>query len=123
MLAKEEEKLVQTHQTSYFKQNVRFCIWLHHFCRSSFSDLCQSKHSKDERFRAVEKMRDKEELFKDFIAEVRRREKEESRSLKEKVRRAVYSKWGDIVHSYKAHSDLVLGKSYNEGKFNHKDSM
>jgi transcription elongation regulator 1 len=56
--------------------------------RSSFSDLCQSKYAKDERFRAVEKMRDKEDLFKDFIAEIRRREKEESRSQKEKVSRS-----------------------------------
>ena len=30
-------------------------------------------------------MRDKEDLFKDFIADLRRKEKEESKNLKEKV--------------------------------------
>ena len=52
--------------------------------RSSFSDFA-SKFSKEERFRGIDKMRDKEDLFKDYIADLRRREKEESKNLKEKV--------------------------------------
>ena len=53
-------------------------------CRASFSDFA-AKYSKEERFKGIEKMRDRESIFNDYVSEVRRREKEESRSLKEKV--------------------------------------
>ena len=33
-------------------------------------------------------MRDKEDLFKDFVADLRRKEKEESKNLKEKVQQS-----------------------------------
>ena len=59
-------------------------------------------------------MRDKEDLFKDVIAEIRRREKEESRSQKEKVRRATrkidreirgrHRQWLITIHT---HSDWL----------------
>ena len=52
--------------------------------RASFSDFA-AKYSKEERFKGIEKMRDRESLFNDFVQEVRRKEREESRSLKEKV--------------------------------------
>ena len=57
-------------------------------CRSSFSDFA-SKFAKDERYRGVDKVRDKEDLFKDFVSELRRKEKDESRMLKDKVRTSV----------------------------------
>ncbi|KAJ8896312.1 hypothetical protein PR048_001656 [Dryococelus australis] len=44
--------------------------------RSSFSDFAQ-KHGKDERFKNIEKMRERESLFNEFLLEVRKREKEE----------------------------------------------
>ena len=52
--------------------------------RSSFSDFA-SKYSKDERYRGIDKVRDKEDIFKDYVSELRRKEKEESRHQKEKV--------------------------------------
>ena len=52
--------------------------------RSSFNDFA-SKHGKDERYRGVDKLRDREDLFKEFVSELRRKEKEESKEKKEKV--------------------------------------
>lgn len=55
------------------------------FCfRSSFSDFAQ-KHGKDDRFKGIEKMRDRESLFNEYILEVRRREKDEKVQKKETV--------------------------------------
>lgn len=53
-------------------------------CRSSFSDFAQ-KHGKDDRFKGIEKMRDRESLFNEYILEVRRREKDEKIQKKETV--------------------------------------
>lgn len=53
--------------------------------RSSFSDFCR-KYSKDERFLNVEKMREKEAAFNDYISDLRRKEKEEKSVQKEKLR-------------------------------------
>ncbi len=44
--------------------------------RSSFNEF-SSKYGKDERFKNIEKMRERESLFNEFILEVRKREKEE----------------------------------------------
>lgn len=52
--------------------------------RSSFSDFAQ-KFGKDDRFKGIEKMRDRESLFNEFILEVRRREKDEKIQKKETV--------------------------------------
>lgn len=54
------------------------------FVRSSFSDFAQ-KLGKDEKFKGIEKMRDRESLFNEFILEVRRREKDEKIQKKETV--------------------------------------
>lgn len=52
--------------------------------KSSFSDFA-AKYSKDERFRNIEKMRERESLFDEFLLEVRRREKEEKAARREQV--------------------------------------
>lgn len=52
--------------------------------RSSFSDFA-SKYGKDERFKAIEKMREREGIFSDFVSDLRRKEKEEKSQQKEKV--------------------------------------
>lgn len=57
--------------------------------RSSFSDFCSSRHSRDSRFKAIEKMRERENLFSDYIDELRRKEKEEKHQRKEQVRRYI----------------------------------
>lgn len=53
--------------------------------RSGFSDFAR-KYSKDERFSNIEKMREKEQLFNDFIMELKKREKEERAREKDKLR-------------------------------------
>lgn len=42
------------------------------FClRSSFSEFA-ARHGKDERFKAVEKMREREQMFTEFLGELKR---------------------------------------------------
>uniref|UniRef100_A0A0N4WJE9 WW domain-containing protein n=1 Tax=Haemonchus placei TaxID=6290 RepID=A0A0N4WJE9_HAEPC len=61
-----------------------------HFCTliglSSFSSF-GSKFGKDPRFKAVEKMRDREDLFNEFVGELHKKEKEERREKKEKAKK------------------------------------
>ncbi|VDM30652.1 unnamed protein product [Hydatigera taeniaeformis] len=52
--------------------------------KSSFSDFA-SKYGRDERFKGIEKSRERESLFQVFLSDLRRREKEKS-SLKDKVK-------------------------------------
>jgi transcription elongation regulator 1 len=52
--------------------------------RSSFPDF-SSKHQKDERYKGIEKMRDRESYFNEYIQELRKKEKEESKAKKEQV--------------------------------------
>lgn len=52
--------------------------------RSSFSDFAQ-KHGRDERFKNVEKMRERESLFNEYLLEVRKKEKEEKTAKREQV--------------------------------------
>lgn len=56
-----------------------------HTHRSSFSDFA-FKYSKDERFKSVEKMREREQLFTDYLAELKKvsKHKEEQKSSKSK---------------------------------------
>ena len=52
--------------------------------RSSYSDFA-AKYGKDERFKGIDKTRERELIFNDFVSELRHKEKEESRTLREKV--------------------------------------
>lgn len=54
-------------------------------CRSSFSSFA-SKWGKDSRFKGVEKMREKEDIFNEYVQELYKKEKEERKEKKEKVR-------------------------------------
>jgi len=62
---------------------------IHLLCsfRTTFNEF-SPRHSKDERFRAVEKIRDREAWFHEYIQELKTQEKEGSNrhSDKEKVR-------------------------------------
>uniref|UniRef100_A0A095A836 Transcription elongation regulator 1 n=1 Tax=Schistosoma haematobium TaxID=6185 RepID=A0A095A836_SCHHA len=51
--------------------------------KSSFGDFT-SKFSKDDRFKAIEKSRDREAMFQDYLVELRKREKEDKHREKEK---------------------------------------
>ncbi|VEL31021.1 unnamed protein product [Protopolystoma xenopodis] len=52
--------------------------------RSSFADF-SSKYCKDERFKGIEKMRERESIFQDFLADLRHREKEDKHKERELV--------------------------------------
>lgn len=52
--------------------------------RSSFSDFAQ-RFAKDERFKGVEKMREREGLFNEYLIDVRKREKDEKIQRREQV--------------------------------------
>ncbi|KAM7360322.1 uncharacterized protein ACRADG_004837 [Cochliomyia hominivorax] len=54
--------------------------------KSSFSDFCQ-RFGKDERYKAIEKVRERESLFNEYLLDVRRREKEEKQLKKEQIRK------------------------------------
>lgn len=53
--------------------------------RVTFSEFCQ-KFSRDERFKRIDKMRERESYFNDFMLELRRKEREEKSTAKEKVK-------------------------------------
>ncbi|XP_052899354.1 transcription elongation regulator 1 [Anopheles moucheti] len=54
--------------------------------KSSFSEFAQ-KYGKDERFKVIEKIRERESLFNEYIVEVRKREKEEKQHRKEQIKK------------------------------------
>lgn len=81
---------------------TNYCCFYILWSRSSFSDFAQ-KYAKDERFKGVEKMRERESLFNEYLIDVRRREKEEKSQRRETV-----SALFDCIH----HSHLVLPSSY-----------
>ncbi|VDM45151.1 unnamed protein product [Toxocara canis] len=54
--------------------------------RSSFSSFA-SKWGKDSRFKGVEKMREKEDIFNEYVQELYKKEKEERKEKKEKMRK------------------------------------
>lgn len=67
--------------------------------KSSFSDFCSSRHSKDDRFRGIEKMRDREDLFNDFVDDLRRKESEQKRELVKKRYFDLLRETSSISHS------------------------
>ncbi|XP_071488136.1 transcription elongation regulator 1-like [Diadema antillarum] len=54
--------------------------------KTTFSEFAQ-KHGKDSRFKSIEKMREREGLFNEFMLQVRRQAKEEGISKTEKMRK------------------------------------
>lgn len=63
--------------------------------RSSFKEF-QAKHEKDERFQAVEKSKDRENMFSDFVGELRKKEKAERAVQREKVMFVSYFRLGFV---------------------------
>ncbi|XP_074593867.1 transcription elongation regulator 1 [Brevipalpus obovatus] len=53
--------------------------------RITYSEFAQ-KYSKDERFRNIEKSKDRENIFNDYISDLRRKEKEEKAAQREKAK-------------------------------------
>lgn len=57
--------------------------------RTSFSDF-SSKNSKDERYKNIEKSREREGLFNEYMVELRKQEKEEKALRREQVSEQFY---------------------------------
>ncbi|KAM9184805.1 transcription elongation regulator 1 isoform 4-T4 [Mergus octosetaceus] len=53
--------------------------------RTTFSEFA-AKHAKDSRFKAIEKMKDREALFNEFITAARKKEKEDLKTRGEKIK-------------------------------------
>ncbi|KPJ04708.1 Transcription elongation regulator 1 [Papilio xuthus] len=53
--------------------------------KSSFTEF-SSKHGRDDRFKGIEKARDREKFFNEYILEVRKKEKEDKEKKKEQVK-------------------------------------
>lgn len=78
--------------------------------KSTFSDFAQ-RHSKDERFKVIEKMREREGLFNDYLQDIRKKERDERSSQREKAKKDFiellkeqkgldkHSKWRDVKKS------------------------
>ena len=52
--------------------------------RTSFSDF-SLKYSRDDRFKGIDKMREREVMFNDFITDHRRREKDDKSNQRDRV--------------------------------------
>lgn len=52
--------------------------------RTTFSEFAM-KYGKDDRFKGIEKMKDRENLFVEFMAELKKKEKENSKMKQDKV--------------------------------------
>ncbi|TNN66448.1 Transcription elongation regulator 1 [Liparis tanakae] len=62
--------------------------------RTTFSEFAV-KHGRDPRFKTIEKMKDRETIFVEFITAIRKREKEDSKSRGEKVKQDFYDLLSD----------------------------
>ncbi|XP_062856994.1 transcription elongation regulator 1a isoform X2 [Trichomycterus rosablanca] len=62
--------------------------------RTTFSEFAV-KHSRDSRFKAIEKMKDREAMFTEFMTFTRRKEKENSRNRGEKVKQDFFELLSD----------------------------
>lgn len=76
--------------------------------KSSFSEFA-SKYGKDERFKGIEKMRERESIFSDYCSDLRRKEKEEKSSQKEKLK-------SDFIQLLKETSDIDRHSRWSEIK-------
>ncbi len=89
-------------------------IFLFLFCRkllteaklgpkSSYSEL-EKRHGKDDRFRGVEKSRDRESLFNEFVLELRKKEKEERAERAKRARKDFFALLRENSSSIDRHS-------------------
>uniref|UniRef100_A0A8C8CFA0 Transcription elongation regulator 1 n=1 Tax=Oncorhynchus tshawytscha TaxID=74940 RepID=A0A8C8CFA0_ONCTS len=62
--------------------------------RTTFSEFA-SKHAKDQRFKAIEKMKDREAIFIEFMTSLKKKEKEDSKNRGEKVKQDFFELLGD----------------------------
>lgn len=67
--------------------------------KSSFSDFCSSRHAREDRFKGIDKMRDREDLFNDFIDDLRRKDSEQKREQIRKKYFELLRETSSISHS------------------------
>ncbi len=86
--------------------------------RSTFNEF-SSRHSKDERFRVVEKIRDREAWFHEYIQELKTRGKDGStrHQDKEKVRKLVIRYESDYFFLAKERLFLLIKRIKSQSKF------
>lgn len=58
--------------------------FLSYALRNTFSEFAM-KHGRDQRFKNIDKMKDREAIFVEFMTAMKKREKEDSKSRGEKV--------------------------------------
>ena len=73
-----------------------------------FNDFA-TRYSKDERFKGIEKMRERESLFNDFQDDLRKKEKDEKYKEREKLKK-------DFISLLKEHKNLHRHSSWTENK-------
>merc|ERR1712173_244903 len=76
--------------------------------KSGFSDFA-NKYGKDERFKGVEKMRDRESHFNEYLSELRKKEKEERIAREKLIRKeffAMLKERSDVVDRHAHWSDV-----------------
>lgn len=76
--------------------------------RSLFSEF-SARHGKDERFKAIEKLKERESLFNDYKSELRNREKEDKHGDKDRLKR-------DFIAMLKEIKELNKNSSWSETK-------
>lgn len=73
-----------------------------YYYRTSFSEF-SSKNSKDERYKSIEKSREREGLFNEYMVELRKQEKEEKAMRREQVSEQLY-----LIHiNYKSFINIL----------------
>jgi len=76
--------------------------------RTTFSEFTQ-KYGRDERFKNIEKMRERESMFNEYLSQVKKREREEKSAQREKIRQ-------DFIDLLKEQKDLHRHSSWTEVK-------
>lgn len=71
-------------QTFTLKGQSNTGFLLLNLCRTTFSEFAM-KHGRDPRFKAIDKMKDREAIFIEFMTAMRKRDKEDSKTRGEKV--------------------------------------
>ncbi|XP_058832418.1 transcription elongation regulator 1 [Topomyia yanbarensis] len=74
--------------------------------KSSFSEFAQ-RYGKDDRFKVIEKIRERESLFNEFIVEVRKREKDDKQNRKEQIRR-------NFMSMLREHSEITRHSRFHD---------
>lgn len=82
--AEEERKEKRQRQKLYREQFRKLLEEFVSSSRITYSELSQ-KHGKDSRFRNIERSRDREAYFNEYITELKKKEREDKEKQKEKV--------------------------------------